>query len=149
SEKLLDEAIKRLEHARTIMPKNREVLDLLAKVYIQTQNINKIIETYKEIVEVYPKDTYTLLLFGQVLSKLDRNKEAVQYFEKVIEQRRGFLGGYVSLADIYRKLNQNKKALDILKQAILVEPTNTELLKTFEEFLRNIYGNRNQKAILD
>lgn len=146
---LLTKAIARLEEAKRIVPKNMEVLKSLAKAYIQTQNINKIIDAYKEIVVVNPKDTYSLLLLGQVLTKLDRNREAVEYFEKVIEQRRGFLGGYVSLAEIYRKLNQNKKALDILKQGVLVEPTNTELLKTFEDFLRNIYGNRNQKAILD
>src|SRR5690606_11219078 len=97
---------------------------------------------------VDPRDTYSLLILAQILSRMDRAEEAIEYYQKVIEQRRGFIGGYIYLGQLYERLKRYTDALNLYKQAILVEPRNTDLLRRFEDVLRQVHGSGNSSRVV-
>ncbi len=144
----IDNAVKALEVARKIQPKNLEVLRSLAKAYVLQQEVEKVISVYRDVVAVDPRDTYSLLVLAQVLSRMDRPQDAVQYYKRVIEQRPGFIGGYVYLGQLYERLKRYGDGLDIYKQALLVEPRNADILRSFGELVQQIHGATNKTKVL-
>ncbi len=147
-ETLLKSAIESLEKAREIQPKHLEVLRGLAKAYVQQQDVEKVIAAYRDIVAVDPRDTYSLLILAQVLSRMDRPEEAISYYRKVIDQRPGFIGGYIYLGQLYERLKKYGDAIDLYKQALLVDPRNVDVLQRFEEILRQIHGASNTERVI-
>lgn len=147
-DRLLDDAVKALEEARKLQPNNLEVLRSLAKTYVQQQAVDKVIGIYREIVKVDPKDTYSLLILAQILSRMDRSEEAIEFYQRVIDQRRGFVGGYIYLGQLYERLKRYTDALSLYKQAILVEPRNVDLLRRFEDVLRQVNGSGNSARVV-
>lgn len=146
-ESLLKNAIKDLEEARKNQPKNLEVLRALARAYVQRQEVAKVISVYKDIVAVDPRDTYSLLILAQVLSRVDRINEAIPYYQKVIEQRRSFIGGYIFLGQMYERLKRYNDALDLYKQALLVDARNAEVLKRFDDLATQMAGKNTAKIL--
>ena len=145
---LLDKAAKVLEKAREIQPKNMDVLQGISKVYIQQQDVDKVIAIHREIVKNNPRDTYSLLVLGQLLSRVDKLEEAADYYQKVIDQRPGYMGGYIYLGQLYERMKKYPEAVDLYKQALLVEPRSNELQKRFELVLGQVHGRSNTRRIL-
>lgn len=137
-----------LEKAHEIQPNNMKVLRSLGRVYNQQQEIEKVISVFKDIVAVNPRDTYSLEFLAQILARIGRPKEALEYFKKVIEQKRGYLIGYVNAAQIYENLKQYEQALDMYRQAILVNPHNSDLLRLYEDLIAKIHGINDTDGIL-
>src|SRR5205814_10042850 len=108
---LSDECGGTLEKAKSVQPKNLEVLRGLAAAYLGQQNIGMVIQAYKDIVAVNPRDTYSLLMLANILSKTQRQQESIAYFEKVLEQRPAFMPAYALLGQIYEQLNDTEKAI--------------------------------------
>src|SRR5205823_3591856 len=104
---LVDEAVRTLEKARSVQPRNLEVLRGLAAAYLDQQNIGQVIQTYKDIVAVNPRDTYSLLMLANILSKTQHLQEALPYLEKVVEQRPGFMPGYIMLGQVREQMGQD------------------------------------------
>lgn len=146
---LLNSAVEAFEQARKIQPKNLDALKGLASAHLQQQNLDKIIETYREIVAVDPRDTYSLLILANVLSKTGREQEAISYFEKVIEQRRGYINTYLLLGQLYENMHRDRDALNLYKRALLIDPRNKDLQQRFEGLAVRLAGSRGRKAILN
>lgn len=139
---LLNEATSIFERARRTQPKNLEVLKGLAAAYVAQHNIGRIVQTYRDILGVKPNDTYSLLILANVLAKTGHQQEAVQYYERVIEQRRGFVNGYIYLAQLYEEMGRNSDAIDTYKRALLIEPRNEQLLRRFDLLLTKLNTDR-------
>jgi tetratricopeptide (TPR) repeat protein len=147
---VVERAIATLEEAKRIQPRNMEVLKTLAAAHVAAQDITRIIGAYRDILSVNPRDTYSLLILANVLSKIPgRQEEAIPYYERVIEQRRGFINTYVYLAQLYQDLGRMDDALATYKQGILIDPRNEQLLRGFDTVLLKVHGARGgQQAVL-
>lgn len=145
---LISNAVKSLEQARKIQPKNLEVLRSLAKAYVLQQEVDKVLSVYRDVVGVDPRDTYSLLILAQLLSRMDRPEEAIPYYQRVIEQRPGFTGGYIYLGQLYERLKRYEDGLGIYKQALLVDPRNADVLRSFDELVQQIHGVNNKAQML-
>lgn len=132
---LLDSAITCLEQAKRIQPRNLDVLRALAKAYFEQQNIEKILQAHRDILAVDPKDVYSLLVMGNLLARINRQQEAIQYYDRVIEQRPGFINTYLYLAQLYEEMGRTQDAIDTYKRALLIQPRNEQLLKKFNQLL--------------
>ncbi|MBX7245730.1 MAG: tetratricopeptide repeat protein [Candidatus Sumerlaeaceae bacterium] len=144
----VDQAIKTFTSARELQPKNMEVLQGLASAYFAQQNVANIVQAYKDILAVNPKDTRAVLVLANVLQRTGHQQEAVQFFEQVVEQRRGFINGYIYLAQIYEELGRTNDAVETLKKAILIEPRNEQLLQKFESVVEKLAGGKSQKGAI-
>jgi tetratricopeptide (TPR) repeat protein len=144
----LDKGIAAFERAKAIQPKNLDVLKGLASAYVAQQNVAKLIQAYREILAANPKDTYSMLVLANVLAKTGNQDEAVTFFEKVIEQRRGFVNAYIYLGQLYEEMNRNPDAIDIYKRALLIEPRNVQLQRRFEAVLEKANTSGGRTAVL-
>lgn len=139
----LQQATAALEAAKKVQPRNMEILKTLAATYVAQQDLPKIINAYRDILSVNPRDTYSLLILANVLSKIPgRQEEAIPYYERVIEQRRGFINTYLYLASLYQDLRRDGEAISTYKQALLIEPKNEQVLRAFDQELQKVYGSR-------
>ena len=142
---LVNQAIAAFEQARTIQPKNLEVLNGLASAHVAVQDVDKMVATYREILGADPRNTRAMLILGQILSRTGKPDEAIGYYEKVIEQRRGFVNTYVYLGQLQEELGRNEQAIATYKSAILVEPRNQQLIKLFDDAVRKAAGEKGGK----
>ena len=145
---LLGQAIDAYEKARAAQPKNLDILKGLATAYLAQQNVEKIIQTYRDIVAVNPRDTYSLLMLANVLSKTGHEQEAVAYYERVIDQRRGYINSYLLLGQLYEQMQRDKDALDLYKRALLIDSRNKDLLERFENLAAKSAGAKGRPGIL-
>ncbi|MGI8908545.1 MAG: tetratricopeptide repeat protein [Candidatus Sumerlaeaceae bacterium] len=145
---LLGQAVAAYEKARAAEPKNLDLLKGLAAAYVQQQNLEKIIQTYRDIVAVNSRDTYSLLILANVLSKTGHEQEAVAYYERVIEQRRGYINSYLLLGQLFEQMQRDKDALDLYKRALLIDTRNKDLLERFENLVARLAGSKGRPAIL-
>lgn len=137
-QKLVQQGIEAYKKALEIQPRNVEVLRGLATAYFAIQDGDAIVDTYRKLVELNPRDTHAVLVLANVLARTGRKQEALPYFERVVEQRRGFIQGYIYLAQLYYDLDRPADAIRTLKDALLVEPRNDELVKRFDLLLEEI-----------
>jgi tetratricopeptide (TPR) repeat protein len=145
---LLNEAVDAYEKARAAQPKNVDVLKGLAQAYVAQQNLEKIIQTYRDIVAVNPRDTYSILILANVLAKTGHEQEAITYYERVIDQRRGYINTYLLLGQLYEQIQRDRDALDLYKRALLIDTRNKDLLERFENLVAKSAGSRGRQAVL-
>jgi tetratricopeptide (TPR) repeat protein len=137
-QKLIQQGIEAYKKALEIQPRNVEALRGLATAYFAVQDGDAIVDTYRKLVELNPRDTHAVLVLANVLARTGRKQEALPYFQRVVEQRRGFVQGYIYLAQLYYDLNRPSDALRTFKDAILIEPRNEELIRRFDLLLEEI-----------
>lgn len=129
-------------------PRNLEALRGLVHCYGGLEDIPKIINSLRQMVEINPRDTYSMLVLAMVLSRNNRYQEAVTWYERVIEQRRGFITAYVSLGQTYEELRRDQDALNTYKQALLIDPRNDQVLTRFDAIVRRLARQRSGDGAL-
>ncbi|MCX7625505.1 MAG: tetratricopeptide repeat protein [Candidatus Sumerlaeaceae bacterium] len=147
-DKWLNVAIGALEKAKSIQPRNVDILKELVSAYTAKRDLDKLIETYKEITVADPKDTYAVYVLANLLAKRGQREEAAKLFEKVIEQRRSFVNAYVYLGLIQEELGQTTQAIETYKRALLIEPRNVQLQRLFDTLLSRVADGKNRATVL-
>jgi tetratricopeptide (TPR) repeat protein len=148
-EKFLNAAISALEKAKSLQPRNVDILKELVGAYTAKRDIDKLIETYREITVADPKDTYALYVLANLLAKRGQREEAAKLFEKVIEQRRGFVNAYVYLGLLQEEMGQTTQAIETYKRALLIEPRNVQLQRLFDALLTRAANGKNRLKVLE
>jgi tetratricopeptide (TPR) repeat protein len=148
-EKYLDTAIAALQKAKALQPRNLDVLKELVAVYTAKRDVDKLIDTYREIVAATPKDTYSAFVLANLLAKRGMRQEAASLYEKVIEQRRDFVNAYVYLGLVQEEMGQTAQAIETYKKALLIEPRNVQLQRLFEALLTRATQGRGPGALLE
>jgi tetratricopeptide (TPR) repeat protein len=57
--------------------------------------------------------------------------------------------GYIYLGQLYERLKRNEDALTLYKQALLVEPRNADVLRSFAELIQRIHGPNKVKELAE
>jgi len=81
-----------------------------ADKYVKQGRIENAIVEYEKLLEINPKDWGTINLIGDLYARLDKNDEAIQYFNR--------------LGDHYAKDGFYLKAIAIYKKVTKLEPSN-------------------------
>lgn len=147
-DKWLNEAIEALETAKKKQPRNVDILKELAAVYTAKRDIDKLIETYRDMVAANPKDAYAQFVLANLLTKRGQREQAAKLYEKVIEQRRGFVNAYVYLGLVQEELGQTTQAIETYKRALLIDPRNVQLQRLFDALLARAAKNQDRRAVL-
>jgi tetratricopeptide (TPR) repeat protein len=148
-DKWLDKAVEALEKAKSVQPRNLDVLKELVAVYTAKRDIDRLIGTYREIITANPKDTYSLFVLANLLAKRGQREEAAKLYEKVIEQRRSFVNAYVYLGLLQEEMGQTAQAIDTYKRALLIDPRNVQLQRIFEALLVRATQGRGASKLLE
>ncbi|RJP77693.1 MAG: tetratricopeptide repeat protein [Desulfobacteraceae bacterium] len=78
-------------------------------------------EIQKEI-ESNPNNPYLFYALGETYQKIGQHNEAIFYYNKAIEIKKGFLKALNQLAQIYSRIAKNNEAIMIYKKVVMLKP---------------------------
>jgi len=144
---LLNEALQALNTAKELQTSNTLIYESLGKVYLEKQDITKLLDCYRSIAKIMPRDLNYRMVLANLLLRTNNPKEAITHLEDVVSQRRSFIQGYIMLAEANIQLYQPRAALKWVKNALLIEPNNSTLQKLFDTCSTLISKSGKQSAI--
>jgi tetratricopeptide (TPR) repeat protein len=111
-------------------PNDPEMLGLLASAYIENQQLDEGINTYKKGLELAPTDTGLRLSLIDALRNSEMSEDAASEYEKLSEQQPDDFGIYRELGKLYVQLENVDKAKAIYQKMIDRDPKNASTYLT-------------------
>ncbi len=114
-----------------------ELLGLLADAYIENEQIDEGINTYRKGLELAPTDNNLRLNLIAVLRNAEKFEDAAKEYEAISEQNPDNFGIYRELGKIYLELQNEDKAREVYQRMIERDPTNASTFLTLAEIYTN------------
>ena len=111
-------------------PNDPEMLGLLASAYIENQQLDEGINTYRKGLELAPTDTGLRLSLIDALRNSEMSEDAASEYEKLSEQQPDDFGIYRELGKLYVQLENVDKAKAIYQKMIDRDPKNASTYLT-------------------
>lgn len=126
--------------AKTISPKNLNILKTRIKVFytisnLQSEFLQKAIETTQEAIALSPTDPKLVYNLGLLYGKSGQGQLAIQTIEKAVEMKPNYYEARNTLAIFYEDIGENQKALQQLEILLKLAPENKE---TFEKRIEKL-----------
>ncbi|XP_037895767.1 Bardet-Biedl syndrome 4 protein homolog [Glossina fuscipes] len=133
------EALRYLQKALELNPKNIEIYKEIGKTLFVMGRYNQSLDTFREAEDLSTRLDHEIFHFigelllrssasrNQVEMALKEQQEAKQYFQKAIQTGKK-LESFQRLAEIHRKEKDYSKAIEVLESCLLLSPENTEVL---------------------
>ena len=116
--------IKYYQEKLDVTPNEPELLGLLASAYIENQQIDDGISTYRKGIELAPTDTNLRLNLIATLRNIEKFEDAASEYEVLREQSPDDFGIYRELGELYLQNGNQEKAKEIYQQMIDRSPDN-------------------------
>ncbi len=120
----LNEAVKSLEVAVSLSPKEPRYLVKLGYLYVITNCYDKATAVAKSLLEVDPENPYAHLILGQVEAFSGEFRQAQKDIEQALAQRPEDYQLYLDAGDLYLLLKDFEKAKEMYEKARTLKPTN-------------------------
>jgi tetratricopeptide (TPR) repeat protein len=145
----LPNAIVEYEKILKVEPNDLTILNTVGDVYARLGQNEKAIERFRIVAESYVNDNVTLkaIALYKKITKLDPN--ALPTMEKLAElyRKQGLVGDARSMllqtAEAYTKRGQSKETLRLLKQLVLFDPENVQVISRTADLMTQA-GQRNE-----
>ncbi|MCX7734026.1 MAG: tetratricopeptide repeat protein [bacterium] len=112
-----------IEYYFSKFPSDEDLFRIIVMNYIRQGNLQRV----KDICEVFlskrPNNLFATMIYGNVLKSLGDKENAKKQFEKIVKQGVYDEATLKELVDIYKEQGENKKAIDILKEADRINPS--------------------------
>jgi tetratricopeptide (TPR) repeat protein len=118
----LKSAVENLMRALEIEPKNYLLLNELGNCYAKLENYNYALQYHNKAASINDKNAIILTNVAIDLLKLDRLREAIQFFEFAIEEDDKYYPAYNGLTTAYHNLGDMSKLYQISIKAITIFP---------------------------
>lgn len=138
-----DKAIRYLKRAAELGYNEETAYIWIAKAYENKPDTVKALETLREALLRYQNDERVLNSMLQLLLNLDRRHEAIKYLDIAIAQKPDNVNYYLTKGDLYKKNNDDEKAIKLYEEALEVDSVNFIALYN----LGVIYYNRGVKQV--
>lgn len=120
----LSAAQAELEEAIQINPALRKAQEMLARLLIQTGQYEKAFERYTEMFEHLSPDANTLINYGILAARFDKNKEAVKSFQTALELDKNQLNAHINLGELMEKQGNFNGAIKHYEQFLVLAASN-------------------------
>ena len=114
-------------------PNAPELLGLLAAAYIENQQLEEGIDTYRKGLELAPTDTGLRISLISTLRNAEKFAEAAAEYEVLSEQQPDDFGIYRELGKLYLQLEDGEKAKAVYKRMIDRDPESANTYITLAE----------------
>ncbi len=124
SERRYEEALKALNKAIEISPKEGNALSRKGLALINLGRHEEALEVFNKAIELNPKNGFALSRKGAALGNLGRHEEALEVFNKAIElnPKNGF--ALLRKGTALGNLGRHEEALEVFNKAIELNPKN-------------------------
>lgn len=130
-QKRYNEAAEALKKAIQVRPNFEYAYLTLANCYVELKQWNKTIETYSKYVEIVPENADAWHAIGVSYMQLKKYEFALDPLLKAVELRPDFGVAYFNLALTYLNLQENRRAREIYRKLLKVDPGWAEKLKKY------------------
>jgi adenylate cyclase len=119
----LDKATEASYKALMYDATSSEAYSALGLVYYSKESIDEAIPATQKAIELDSNDFFPYWIQGRILRALDRDAEAVEQFNKVLELNPDFHTAYDDLHMAYERLGDKDKSLETANRALLFYPS--------------------------
>ena len=84
--------------------------------------IDKAIDAFKEILEIYPENSEAYYNLGNAYSDKEMFDDAISMYKKAVENNPGFVDAYLNLSTLYLDMDLIDEAISLCKQAVNTNP---------------------------
>lgn len=123
--KHFDEALEMYLIMLVQHPNNADIAQRYFSVVSETSGKPIAINNLKELIKQTPDNSYLYHLLGTAYFTENNLDLAQGYYQKSIEINPGLVSSYLRLADIYNRIDQAGKQIDILEKCIQMAPNFT------------------------
>ena len=118
--------------------KNLEFLINYTEALLWNKEYTTALLKYIELEQDYPNNAIVQLGLANTYSNLKKYKTSIKHYNKGIAIDNKIVGLYIGLAYTHRANNQDKEALDVIENGLIVDANNT-VLKELEKMIINKY----------
>ncbi len=118
------DAVRVLEEARLLDDRNRRIIKLQAKAYIDLKEYGKAASAAEDYTYIVPGDTEFVFLAAFCFKKIGKFDEAADFGERVRLREPNNVKNLLQLADTYFRKQNFQRAQGILEELLRLEPTN-------------------------
>ncbi len=140
-----NDELEQLREAFRADPHNRDTASRLAEMYTDLGWLNKSIQIYKDLVEIYSNDFTLLLAYGNVCFTKQNIKEALAVFKKLTVLKPARVEGWNNLGIVLLACEDYESAKNAFEKVLEIEPENHGALLNMGNYYDHV-GNP-EKAI--
>lgn len=122
-----DQAIKDLEEAKRLNPKDSKTHVNLAQSYEAKGRLDEAVEEYKASLKVNPNQPEALYNLAIIYKSQEDLDEAIRLLEKAVKLNGEFVAARITLGDIYALNGANDKAKEQYQAVIKMNPFGVDI----------------------
>ena len=146
AEEKVFEAISLLEKQKRNNSKSIELRELLAKYYIEIEEIPKAVSVYEEIVSINSTNNIYWKQLGKLYTWNDQQKKAIIAYEKALQLNPGDGSAQKELQKLYSWNGRDEDTFLLQRELLKQEPDNIELWQ--QHGIQARWYNKNDEAII-
>ncbi|MDP6857405.1 MAG: matrixin family metalloprotease [Candidatus Nitrosopelagicus sp.] len=108
-----------------------------ANKHLQNGELHEAIAVYDEILVIEPENTDTMLMKGIALSNLDRHKQSMKEFYKVLEKDPNNISAMIGMGVGFGNFGEYKEAAKYFDDAYVIMP-NDHVVKNYQGFAETV-----------
>jgi tetratricopeptide (TPR) repeat protein len=113
----LTEALKLYTEVEEKFGQNEELILQKQRLYINLGKVDKAMDETKKLIALVPEETKYLGMLAELLLSQNKEREAMEVFDKIVEKDPNNSFVFLSLSDYYNKKGENEKAFLNMKKA--------------------------------
>jgi len=118
-------------------------------IYLKQAQFPKAEALFRQLVNQIETEAIYHSNLGRALYEQQKFEEALISYLKSIEIDDSRPGRFVSIAEVYRQMDQKNKAQEMYEVALKLDPTNIDYLLTYTHFLMEEQNYNKAKIYLD
>lgn len=129
-----DNAERVLQRASSLAPKSIEPRQNLARLYFGLAAAEPAEKVFREMIDIEPKNSDHLVNYAEILKRLGRTDEAIEFYEKCVSLDRSAQHLYLYATTLHQ-VGQRDRALKALDEAITASENALELVQLRSQWL--------------
>jgi len=109
----------------------------IANKHLQNGELREAIAVYDEILVIVPENTDTMLMKGIALSNLDRHKQSMKEFYKVLEKEPNNISAMIGMGVGFGNFGEYKEAAKYFDDAYMIMPDD-HVVKNYHDFAETV-----------
>jgi tetratricopeptide (TPR) repeat protein len=133
------EAVRHLEKAATLAPRDPDVHALLSRAYLASDRTDEALAEAEEAIRLNPSDHIALNDAGSVYYYRGDLTSAAEYFSRAIKAKPDYIQSYINLGNTYFQMQSWHSARQAYQKALQLEPS-AKIANTAAERARLLYS---------
>ena len=101
--------------------RNKDILNLLGLIELQSNNVIQAIKYFKLTLKINPTNVKTLNNIGHLLLRRKKNSFAINFLKKAIENDKKFFPAYLNLSIVLKNIKRHEESIQVIKKYLNIE----------------------------